>query len=51
VCFARIAERTRRAFERARSFAGGQEFVIRAMVLKFEQIEPLGKWFAAVYGY
>jgi ComF family protein len=35
------------AFERARSFALYQDAVVRAvLLLKFEQIEPLGAWFA-----
>jgi competence protein ComFC len=35
------------AFERARSFAIYQHAVVRAiLLLKFEQIEPLGAWFA-----
>ena len=35
------------AFERARSYARYQEALVRAIVtLKFECIEPLGKWFA-----
>ena len=35
------------AFERARSFALYEEAVVRAiLLLKFEQIEPLGAWFA-----
>jgi len=35
------------AFDRARSFAVYQEAVVRAiLLLKFEQIEPLGAWFA-----
>src|SRR5260370_21748249 len=35
------------AFDRARSFAVYQEGVVRAiLLLKFEQIEPLGAWFA-----
>jgi predicted amidophosphoribosyltransferase len=35
------------AFDRARSFAGYQNAVVRAiLLLKFEQIEPLGRWFA-----
>jgi len=35
------------AFERARSYAQYQEALVRAIVtLKFERIEPLGKWFA-----
>jgi predicted amidophosphoribosyltransferase len=35
------------AFERARSFAVYEGAVVRAIVLlKFEQIEPLGAWFA-----
>jgi ComF family protein len=34
-------------FERARSFAEYKSLLIRAIVmLKFEQMEPLGKWFA-----
>jgi hypothetical protein len=32
----------------ARSFAEDKTSLIGAMVLKFEQIKPLGKWFAAV---
>ena len=35
------------AFDRARSFALYEETVVRAiLLLKFEQIEPLGAWFA-----
>jgi len=35
------------AFERARSFALYEDAVVRAiLLLKFEQIEPLGAWFA-----
>ena len=35
------------AFDRARSFALYEEAVVRAiLLLKFEQIEPLGAWFA-----
>jgi len=35
------------AFERARSFAVYEDAVVRAiLLLKFEQIEPLGAWFA-----
>ncbi len=35
------------AFERARSYAQYQEALVRAIItLKFERIEPLGKWFA-----
>ena len=35
------------AFDRARSFAVYQDAVVRAiLLLKFEQIEPLGAWFA-----
>ena len=35
------------AFDRARSFALYEEAVVRAiLLLKFEQIEPLGTWFA-----
>jgi len=35
------------AFERARSFALYEEAVVRAiLLLKFEQIEPLGAWFS-----
>jgi len=35
------------AFDRARSFAVYQNAVVRAiLLLKFEQIEPLGRWFA-----
>src|SRR5216684_6968598 len=35
------------AFERARSFAVYEAAVVRAiLLLKFEQIEPLGAWFA-----
>ena len=35
------------AFDRARSFALYEEAVVRAiLLLKFEQIEPLGSWFA-----
>jgi predicted amidophosphoribosyltransferase len=35
------------AFDRARSFAVYQDAVVRAiLLLKFEQIEPLGRWFA-----
>jgi ComF family protein len=35
------------AFERARSFALYENAVVRAiLLLKFEQIEPLGEWFA-----
>jgi ComF family protein len=35
------------AFDRARSFALYKEAVVRAiLLLKFEQIEPLGAWFA-----
>jgi len=35
------------AFDRARSFAVYQSAVVRAiLLLKFEQIEPLGAWFA-----
>jgi ComF family protein len=35
------------AFERARSFAQYQDALVRAiLLLKFEQIEPLGAWFA-----
>jgi predicted amidophosphoribosyltransferase len=36
------------AFDRARSFAEYEGALVRAIVtLKFEQIEPLGAWFAA----
>jgi ComF family protein len=36
------------AFERARSFAVYQDAVVKAiLLLKFEQIEPLGGWFAS----
>ncbi len=34
------------AFDRARSFALYEEAVVQAILLKFEQIEPLGTWFA-----
>src|SRR5260370_27540859 len=35
------------AFDRARSFAAYKDAVVRAiLLLKFEQIEPLGAWFA-----
>jgi predicted amidophosphoribosyltransferase len=35
------------AFDRARGFAFYKEAVVRAiLLLKFEQIEPLGAWFA-----
>src|SRR6266550_2114343 len=35
------------AFDRARSFAVYEDAVVRAiLLLKFEQIEPLGGWFA-----
>ena len=35
------------AFDRARSFARYENAIVRAiLLLKFEQIEPLGAWFA-----
>ena len=35
------------AFERARSFATYEDRLVRAiLLLKFEQVEPLGRWFA-----
>jgi len=34
------------AFERARSFAVYEGALVQALLLKYEQIEPLGTWFA-----